>query len=92
MKRISSQLPSMDASYYMRLREWRMNDMQNKIASQSRIKDLRDDPLAAARSVRLQSEIFRTERFEHVARNLLLRERQVHRRPFSPLVHDGVPP
>ena len=64
MKRISSQLPSTDASYYMRLREWNMNDMQNKMAAQSRIKDLRDDPLAAARSARLQSEIFRVERFE----------------------------
>lgn len=64
MKRISSQLPSMDASYYMRLREWRMNDMQNKMAAQTKIKDLRDDPLAAARSARLQSEIMRTARWE----------------------------
>ena len=64
MKRISTQLPSQDASYYMRLREWRMNDMQNKMAAQSRIKDLRDDPLAAARSARLQSEIMRTARWE----------------------------
>ena len=64
MKRISTQLPSHDASYYMRLREWGMNDMQNKIGAQSRIKDLRDDPLAAARSARFQSEILRSDRYE----------------------------
>lgn len=63
MKRISTQLPSHDASYYMRLREWSMNDMQNKMAAQSRIKDLRDDPLAAARSTRFQSEIARNDRY-----------------------------
>ncbi len=63
MKRISTQLPSHDASYYMRLREWNMNDMQNKMAAQSRIKDLRDDPLAAARSTRFQSEIARSDRY-----------------------------
>jgi flagellar hook-associated protein 3 FlgL len=63
MKRISSQLPTLDSSYYQRLREFDMNQMTNKIGAQSRIKDLRDDPLAAARSTRFQSETFRMERF-----------------------------
>jgi flagellar hook-associated protein 3 FlgL len=64
MKRISTQLSTYDASYYMRLREWDMNQMQNKIGSQSRIKDLRDDPLAAARSTRFQSESMRLARYD----------------------------
>ena len=63
MKRISSQLPSYDSSYYLRLREWDMSRMNNNIASGSRIKDLRDDPLAAARSVRLQSAILRSDQY-----------------------------
>ena len=40
MKRISSQLPQLDSSYYQRLREFDMNQMTNKIGAQSRIKDL----------------------------------------------------
>jgi flagellar hook-associated protein 3 FlgL len=64
MKRISTQLSTYDSSYYMRLREYDMNQMQNKIGSQSRIKDLRDDPLAAARSTRFQSEAMRLTRYD----------------------------
>ena len=63
MKRISSQLPTYDSSYYMRLRESEMNQMANKMGAQSRIKDLRDDPMAASRSARLQSEIARADRY-----------------------------
>jgi flagellar hook-associated protein 3 FlgL len=63
MKRISSQLPSYDSSYYLRLHEWQLNHQNEKVAAQSRIKDLRDDPLAAARSVRLQSAIFRSDQY-----------------------------
>jgi hypothetical protein len=47
MKRISSQLPANDSSYYMRMREWEMSQASAKMGAQSRIKDLRDDPLAA---------------------------------------------
>jgi flagellar hook-associated protein 3 FlgL len=63
MKRISSQLPTYDSSYYMRLREYDMNQMSNKMGAQSRIKDLRDDPLAAARSTRFQSQILRMDQY-----------------------------
>jgi flagellar hook-associated protein 3 FlgL len=63
MKRISSQLPTYDSSYWTKLREFDMNQMANKMGAQSRIKDLRDDPLAASRSTRLQSEIMRTDRY-----------------------------
>ncbi len=63
MKRISSQLPILDTSYYTRLREFDMNQMSNKIGAQSKIKDLRDDPMAASRSTRFQSEIMRMDRY-----------------------------
>jgi flagellar hook-associated protein 3 FlgL len=63
MKRISTNLPNYDSSYYLRLREWQMNEVSNKMASQSRIKDLRNDPLAAGHSVRFQSKLARLERF-----------------------------
>ena len=63
-KRISSQLPTYDASYYTRLREYDMNESYGKIGGQTRIKKLRDDPMAASRSTRFQSEIMRNERYE----------------------------
>lgn len=63
MKRISTNLPNYDNQYWLRLREWSLNDAQNKMAAQSRIKDLRDDPLAAGHSTRYQSEIARMTRW-----------------------------
>ncbi len=41
-----------------------MNQMYEKMGGQTRIKNLRDDPLAASRSTRFQSEILRTDRYE----------------------------
>jgi flagellar hook-associated protein 3 FlgL len=63
MKRISTQQPTFDSSYYQRLREYDMNQMTNKVGAQSKIKDLRDDPMAASRSTRFQSEIARGDRY-----------------------------
>jgi len=63
MKRISSQLPTYDSNYYTRLREYDMNEMYGKIGGQTRISKLRDDPMAASRSTRFQSEILRNERY-----------------------------
>jgi flagellar hook-associated protein 3 FlgL len=63
MKRISTNLPNYDSSFYLRLREWQMNEAENKMAAQSRIKDLRNDPLAAGHSTRFQSKLARLERF-----------------------------
>ncbi|HVO37923.1 MAG TPA: flagellar hook-associated protein 3 [Spirochaetia bacterium] len=63
MKRISSQLPTFDSNYYQRLREFDMNEMYGKIGGQTRINKLRDDPLAASRSSRFQSEILREGRY-----------------------------
>lgn len=63
MKRVSTQLPNMDMQYHLRLREWKMNEMQNKIAGQTRILNLRDDPVAAAHSVRFKSALTRLTKF-----------------------------
>jgi flagellar hook-associated protein 3 FlgL len=63
MKRISTNMPNDDMSYYMRLREWKMNELQNKMAGQTRLKNLRDDPVAAGHATRYQSKIVRLGRF-----------------------------
>jgi len=49
--------------YHTKLRQWKMNELQNKMGTQQRIKNLRDDPIAAARSVRYSSHITRLEQF-----------------------------
>ncbi len=63
MKRISSNMSNYDMQYHLRNREWKMNEVQNRMATQSRIKNLRDDPVAAAHSVRYQSHIERMNRY-----------------------------
>lgn len=63
MRRISTNMQSLDMRYHMRVREWKMNELQNKMASQSRIKDLRDDPIAASHSTRFQSAIERLGKY-----------------------------
>ncbi len=68
MKRISTFLPSDNMQYYLRMREWKMNEMADKMGSQTRIKQLRDDPLAAGRAIRFQSGLTRMERFQQNTR------------------------
>jgi flagellar hook-associated protein 3 FlgL len=63
MKRISTNMPNTDMQFYMREREYRMNAVQNKMAGQTRILNLRDDPTAAAHAVRYDSVIHRLEQF-----------------------------
>ncbi len=58
-------MPNNDMQYHMRMREWSMNRLQNKMATQTRIKELRDDPIAAAHSTRYQSKITRLSRYSH---------------------------
>jgi flagellar hook-associated protein 3 FlgL len=53
----------LDQQYYLDIREWRMNHLQNQLAAQTRIKDLRDDPIAAGHATRYQSETARMQRF-----------------------------
>jgi flagellar hook-associated protein 3 FlgL len=57
-------MPNTDVQYYLRRQEQGLNDMQSKISNQSRINELRDDPLAAAHAVRYDSYLTRLERFE----------------------------
>jgi flagellar hook-associated protein 3 FlgL len=64
MIRISTDMPSNDMRYSMRVRDSKLADVQKSMGSQSRLNNLRDDPLAAARSTRLQSSTFRMNRFE----------------------------
>ncbi len=63
MKRISTNMPNDDMQYHLRAREHRMNATQNKLAGQTRILNLRDDPAAAAHSTRYRSVIHRWEQF-----------------------------
>jgi flagellar hook-associated protein 3 FlgL len=57
-------MPNNDMQYYLRRQEEGLNNVQSKIAGQSRIRELRDDPLAASHAVRYQSYLARLERFE----------------------------
>ncbi len=57
-------MPNDNMQYHMRIREFKMNEMQNKIGEQTRIKELRDDPIAAAHSTRYQSMLNRMKQFQ----------------------------
>jgi flagellar hook-associated protein 3 FlgL len=63
MNRVSSNMSRIDSQYHMMMREMQLNDMENKMSTQTRIKDLRDDPIAAAHSTRYQSKLVRLERY-----------------------------
>jgi flagellar hook-associated protein 3 FlgL len=64
MRRVSSAMPNDDMQYYLRIREYRMNGLQENIASEQRIRNLRDDPLGAGRAVRLDSGALRMARWD----------------------------
>ena len=57
-------MPNTDIQYYLRRQEEGLSNIQSKIAGQTRIKELRDDPLAASHAVRFDSYLARLERFE----------------------------
>jgi flagellin-like hook-associated protein FlgL len=63
MDRISTNLPNDNMQFFMRERQRLMEQTQNQIASQSRIQNLRDDPLAASHATRYRSYTVRLERF-----------------------------
>lgn len=63
MQRISTNMSNDDMQYYARLRESRLNNVQNQIASQNRLQELRDDPAAAAHSTRYASYLNRLRRY-----------------------------
>jgi flagellar hook-associated protein 3 FlgL len=57
-------MPNDDMQYRLRRKESELNSIQTKIAEQTRIPELRDDPLAVSHAVRYESYITRLERFE----------------------------
>jgi flagellar hook-associated protein 3 FlgL len=57
-------MPSLDSQYYLRRQEESIANMENRIGSQKRILNLRDDPLAASHAVRYDSYLSRLERYE----------------------------
>jgi len=64
MRRISTDMPNVDSQFYLRRHEEKLAKVQSQIGSQSRILELRDDPLAASHAVRYESYLARLERFE----------------------------
>lgn len=75
MDRISTNLPNDSMQFYMRERTRLMHEIQSKIAGQSRILNLRDDPIAAAHSTRYQSYQVRLERFSDNIQTVMERNR-----------------
>ncbi len=63
MRRISSSMPNTDMQYQMKVRNFKLNQIQNNIGSSHRINNLRDDPLAAAHSTRYGSHITQLTRY-----------------------------
>jgi flagellar hook-associated protein 3 FlgL len=64
MKRISSDMPNTDMQFRMRRQEEGLAKIQSKIGSNTRIHELRDDPMAASHAVRFDSYLARLERYE----------------------------
>jgi flagellar hook-associated protein 3 FlgL len=63
VKRVSTDMSNNDMMYHLSLRQYRMDEMQNKIGSQTRVQNLRDDPMAASRSTRYQSVLTRMQQY-----------------------------
>jgi len=67
MQRISSNATANDLNYQLRSQEVKVNNAQNQMASQQRVQNLRDDPVAAAHASRYQSWAARLERYDQNA-------------------------
>jgi len=65
MRRVSTDMPNTDIQYYLRRQEDALQKITNKLATGSKITELRDDPMAASHAVRYQSYLARLERFEN---------------------------
>ncbi|MBN1525921.1 MAG: flagellar hook-associated protein 3 [Spirochaetales bacterium] len=63
MNRVSTQMSALDSQYHTMMREFQLNKSENRMQSGMRIQDLRDDPLAAAKSTRLQTNIVELEQY-----------------------------
>ncbi len=64
MNRISSNAMSNDMNYSLRNQEVGLNLAQNQMASQQKVQNLRDDPVAAAHATRYQSWAARLEKYD----------------------------
>ena len=71
MDRVSTNFSNNNMTFHMRNRELEMSRLQNQMASQERIQQLRDDPVAAAHSTRLQSYQTRLQRYEKNSRTAI---------------------
>ena len=67
MRRISSDMPNTDVQYQLRRQEEARANIESKLASNKKIKELRDDPLAAAHATRYDSYLTRLKRYEQNA-------------------------
>lgn len=63
MDRISTNLPNDSMQFFLRERQRAMTDVQGQIASQTRLLNLRDDPMAASHATRYRSFEARLDRF-----------------------------
>ncbi len=63
MDRVSTHQTNDNAQFFMRQRQVDLNEQQTRIATQRRIVELRDDPVAAAHGTRYQSVQTRLERY-----------------------------
>jgi len=64
MRRISTNMPVTDMQYYLRRQEEAVSNIQSQIGKQTRLHQLRDDPIAASHAVRYESFLTRLNRFE----------------------------
>jgi len=64
MTRVSTNMPVNDIQHHMRRQQENMYSIQNQLASNSRMNNLRDDPIAASHAVRYDSYLARLNRFE----------------------------
>jgi flagellar hook-associated protein 3 FlgL len=64
MRRISTNMPAVDMQYHLRRQEDAVANIQSQIGKQTRLHQLRDDPIAASHAVRYESYLARLNRFE----------------------------
>ena len=70
MTRISSNMQNDDIQAALRRQESKVSTLNNQVANQRKIQNLRDDPLAAGHSIRYQSYLARLERFDKNAKTV----------------------
>ena len=71
MYRVSTNMPNDNMQYYMKIRQWKMNQMQNKMGSQKRNTQSQGQPGSAAHSVRYESNINRLNQYSSNVETLI---------------------